>query len=261
MTTDERRQRILHIIQMRKSVSTDELIRQFSVSGMTIRRDLAFMTQRGLITRTYGRVYLAGEHQAESTFDARVIENLPGKQAIASIALTPLRNCNTVFLDGSTTCNELAKLIPPDHSITVYTNSVASLLLLRTMPQVRIFMICGYLASDQNTLDGQTSLSVAKEIFVDAAFVSCSGFSRSGIVNSGISGSELKSIMLANAQQRFLLADHTKYNSRGLFDLSDWRSIDTLITDIPLAPDMADFLRIAGVKVLTGKEGFCPADR
>ena len=158
-----------------------------------------------------------------------------------------------MFLDGSTTCSELAKLISPYSRITVYTNSIASFMILRHLPNIRIFFIGGFLAPDRNTVDGTESLSVARDIFVDAAFISCSGFSREEIVNSGSSGSHLKSIMLKNAHRRYLLADHTKQDIKGLYHLSSWQDIDTLITDKALPPDFSAFLQTAGVQVLSAE--------
>jgi len=251
MTSSQRREKILNCLHRQKSVSVNVLIEMFGVSGMTIRRDLNYLVEHGLVTRAYGKVSLAEAYSYESTFDTRGVKNLYEKQQIAARALSLLKECDTVFIDGSTTCSELARLIPQNSSITVYTNSIASFMILRHLPSIRLFFIGGFLAPDRNTVDGTESLSIARDIFVDAAFISCSGFSREEIVNSGSSGSHLKSIMLKNAHRRYLLADHTKQDIKGLYHLSTWQDIDTLITDRPLSKDFAAFLQSAGVSILT----------
>ena len=253
MNNSQRREKILNCLRTQKSIPVNTLIQMFGVSGMTIRRDLDYMVQHGLVTRSYGQVSLATNYLSESTFDTRQIKNLPEKQSIAACALPFFKECDSVFLDGSTTCNELVKLIPPTCHTTVYTNSIASFLILRQLPHLRIFFIGGFLAADRNTVDGTESLSLARDIYVDATFISCSGFSREGIVNSGSSGSHLKSIMLKNAHHRYLLADHTKQDIQGLYHLSNWPDIDTLITDRPLDSDFSVFLENAGVSVLVSE--------
>ena len=76
MTSSQRHEKILSYLQSQKSVSVNALIEMFGVSGMTIRRDLNYLVQHGLVTRAYGKVFLADTYSYESTFDTREIKNL-----------------------------------------------------------------------------------------------------------------------------------------------------------------------------------------
>ena len=114
----------------------------------------------------------------------------------------------------------------------MFTDSFEALLLLRNrLDTVSVFLIGGELSKDSNTLDGYIAVETAQKLFVDLCFISCGGFTTEGFTNPGITGSQVKKIMLKNAKTRYLLADSTKYNRRGLYMLGGWSAIDTLITD------------------------------
>lgn len=65
-TTSERRQRILQILMERGNVQVSDLSPSFNVSTVTIRNDLSFFEDQGLVTRTYGGAYLKGPATQES---------------------------------------------------------------------------------------------------------------------------------------------------------------------------------------------------
>ena len=249
MTSESRRQKLYNLIKARGEIPVSELIERLNVSGMTIRRDLDQLEKERLIRRSYGKAKLTWSDSVELPFEQRAVANLPEKQAIARLASAYVDNIDSIFVDGSTTSNELVKLLSEKKGLTVFTNSLESLLLLRGIASVNAFLIGGFLASDGNSMDGDIAISTARNIFVDAAFISCSGYSLSGLVNNGISGSHLKSIMLENSGKRFLLADHTKYNSRGLFLLGKWDKVDVFLTDTQPQDKLLDALEAERVEV------------
>ena len=54
MIAEERRKIILERIQDNKSVSVQELSKEFGITGVTIRRDLDLLDQQGLVKRSHG---------------------------------------------------------------------------------------------------------------------------------------------------------------------------------------------------------------
>ena len=71
MTTSQRRMRIFDIIQDNKSVEVNNLAKMFSVSTMTIRRDLAIFEKQGLITTNYGGAYLNQGTSMDASFSLK----------------------------------------------------------------------------------------------------------------------------------------------------------------------------------------------
>lgn len=63
----ERQNRIRELIQMKKSMKISDLSKEFSVSKMTIHRDLKPLISDGLIVKTFGGITLANDHLSFST--------------------------------------------------------------------------------------------------------------------------------------------------------------------------------------------------
>lgn len=150
---------------------------------------------------------------------------------IAAIAARHMKNVSSIYIDGSSTAYEFIRALPPDRHLTVFTNSAIALQYLTGFPSINVFVMGGLLARDNNTLDSEITANIARNIFVDAAVISCSGFSARGFFNDGITGSQIKKIMLENSQHNYLLADYSKFNSQGLFLINTWDAVDTLICD------------------------------
>jgi DeoR family fructose operon transcriptional repressor len=54
MLAFERRLAVAELLKSNPVLTVDELVRRFGVSAQTMRRDFAYLAQRGLLTRTHG---------------------------------------------------------------------------------------------------------------------------------------------------------------------------------------------------------------
>lgn len=249
MKAEERRQQIYNILKQKGEISISMLSDQLNVSSMTIRRDLDQLESSNLISRTYGKAHIINKSKQELSFDYRSMENQYLKQKIAQTALNLIKNATSIYVDGSSTAAELLKILPPNYSYTVFTNSFQALKILRENPFIRIFVIGGFLGQDHNTFDDDSSLAFARQIFVDVTITSCSCFSKNGVFNDSLTGTQLKRIMVKNSTHNYLLADHTKANTQGLFLLNTWDSVHTLVTDQQLDSELMNVLHSANVEV------------
>ena len=109
---NKRQEGIVDYIKKCGICSYDTLAEHFHVSTMTIRRDVMKLSKRNLIIKTLGgiqNVDLPG-YLLESELSERLPINAEEKRAIAAKAvelITP--KVKTIYIDGSTTCLELAK--------------------------------------------------------------------------------------------------------------------------------------------------------
>ena len=84
------------------------LAREFGVSGMTVRRDLANLEARSEVRRTHGGAVLAERMILEFDYRERREANRAAKRAIAAAARRLVRPGQTLILDNGTTTLELA---------------------------------------------------------------------------------------------------------------------------------------------------------
>ncbi len=250
MNIEERRMRIYNLIKVKGEVIVAELADSFAVSTMTIRRDLDSLENSGLIRREYGKALLVDDTVNETNFHSRSQNNHYAKIQIAAAAVRHMKNVSSIYIDGSSTAYEFIRALPPDRRLTVFTNSAIALQYLSGFSGINVFVMGGLLARDNNTLDSEVTANIAKNIFVDATVISCSGFSAQGFFNDGITGSQIKKIMLENSQHNYLLADCSKFNSQGVFRINTWDAIDTLICDRPFDETTRQRIADCGVEVV-----------
>ena len=65
MLAQQRQQAILELVQRRGGVRVADLVREFGVSDMTIRRDLEVLSERGLVTKVHGGATTVGTASTE----------------------------------------------------------------------------------------------------------------------------------------------------------------------------------------------------
>ncbi len=251
MNQELRQVQLYNLIKDQREVSISSLVAHFGVSQVTIRRALKKLEEAGLVNHVYGKVHVVDTSRIESSFHERIKINHLGKQRMAAVAnkLIASNNIKSIYLDGSSSALEVAKALPRDSHVTIFTNSFSILEIMKEKPQIRLFFLGGFMDWDDLSTFDITTEDQCKQIFLDATFTSCGGFSKNGTFNNGYAGAQIRRIMMKNSMQNYLLADHTKYNTQGVFMLTAWDSIDVLITDEQLPDAFLEHMRSQNVNV------------
>src|SRR5262245_8302929 len=121
---EERRQRILRVAESQQRVTVEGLAKLFAVSPVTIRTDLAWLEQNGLITRTHGGAVPTVPQRVDLAFAAREQVQQNEKERIGAAAARLIQNGESVALDASTTALCLARNLRGSKEITVITNGI-----------------------------------------------------------------------------------------------------------------------------------------
>lgn len=252
---NSRQDKILEYLKTKKSARVTELADYFNVTSMTIRRDLTDLEKNGLLKRFHGSATLISNNTGETNFLTRSVKNQKQKKLISQKAVSLIPDGSSLYIDGSTTCSELVKLLPSNMQLTVFTDSVAALVELSgRRDQISIFLIGGELSADNNTLDGYIATNIIQKIYVDICFISCAGFTEEGITNAGLIGTSVKKTILKNSKRRVLLADSSKYDKRYLYMLSRWQDIDVLISDYGLDKASREKLEHQNINIIVAEE-------
>ncbi len=254
MTPSERRQFLQDRLEQAGASTYEELAAALGVSTMTIRRDLEGLVAQGRVIRTVGGVQRAHapSYLYETDLHARLGVQRDAKRAIARAALELIQGQPTVFLDGSTTCLELARLLARERrGLTIVTNSVLACLELGQGGDHTVAGSGGHYDPPSLCYVGPQAEDWARTLFVDLAFVSTKGFIPArGTFESSLPNFRVKQLIARQCVELVLLADHTKFGQRALSKVLDTSQLHRVVTDRP--PRRADqaALEKAGCKLL-----------
>ena len=245
---ETRKRNIYNLLQRQGAVTVSEFAALLNVSDMTVRRDLRTMAAEGLLRTVHGGAVALAQPADEKPFVSRQVERLERKQAIARQAATLLQGGESLYMDGSTTCAELARLLHGQRHLVV-TDSLSVLSELHGSAGIELVLMGGSLEKDGNTFDGLLAVESARKVNVEICLFSARSFNLDVISNPGIIGSQVKRIMIASARRCILLADSSKYGQTGVIRLCGWEDIDMMITDSLIAAEAREAIAAKGTEV------------
>ncbi len=226
MGNNTREQIILQKIQDSGFISVNDLAKMLYTSPSSIRRDLAKLEHKKLITRTYGGAMPIGNSNALTPFDSRKTMNAEQKRKAAQNASFLLHDSMTVMLDGSSTAMQMLKFIKPYKSIKVLTSNVSTFLDGVSMG-LDIHLLGGTPTADIATLAGDIAENSVRSFFPDILFFSSKCINHNGDISDPIEReSSLRKVMLEHAKIRVFLYDSGKLGTTSFYRLCNVRDID-----------------------------------
>lgn len=244
MYTEERQQAVADRVARDGRVEVSRLVEDFAVTSETVRRDLVALERRGVLRRTHGgaiSVHRLGFEPSSLTRSAVMVQE---KNRIARAALAEIPDEGAVLIDAGTTTEKLAGLLPGDRNLLVVAGSIPVLNALITKPNITVMVLGGRLRTPSlSTVDAWTLHALA-DVRVDVAFIGTNGITADyGMTTSDQADASVKRAMVACAHRVVLLADHTKVGTEYFHRFGDLSSVDVLISDSGLDPDLAEDLR------------------
>lgn len=251
MILNERQRKIFEILKKDKSVSNKELMKKLFVSESTLRRDLTVLEKHGVIYRTHGNASLIESSSLESSIHIREKTMVKEKHSIALRCTDYLSKNEAYFFDSSSTAGYVLPYLDNLQNITVITNSLNNALILTQKTSVRVYIPCGIIYRNTNSVLGIDAINYIKNFNCNAFIFSCGGISiNEGITEASLEQSLVKNEMLNHSKLHILLVDHTKFGRINMCKTCDFDKIDYLITDkVPSSEYLQEFEK-AGVKVV-----------
>jgi DeoR/GlpR family transcriptional regulator of sugar metabolism len=248
----ERLERIRNLLTTSGRLSAAQLARQMGVAAMTIRRDLAALETAGLLTRTHGGCVLHSPFVAELSFPVKQRHRQEHKTAIANAAARLLRRGESVYLDSGTTALQVARALPPNLGLRVFTNNLRIAMELFGRDGVEVFVYGGALARRNPDLVSETALAQVKEYRLDVAIV---GGDALDATRGEFYAADTASAALSRAAQRqanrvIVVMDSSKIGKRGLAVVGRLGPDVALITDDETSQAERTALRKTGARIV-----------
>ncbi len=253
MFAEERRKRILELLQERKKVRVNELAKLFNVSAVTIRKDLEQLEAAGALVRTHGGAVIPDHTRSEWGFFKKLSQQKQQKIRIARKAVEFIEEEDTIILDSSSTTYYIAEEIRKLGRIhlTVVTNNIFVAERLVGIQGVEIIVLGGHMRENSLSLVGPWALRHLEEIKVDKAFLGTMGFSpEKGFMTPSLVEADVKRTMIEAAGEVFIVTDSSKFKRGAFAVFAQAEDVDHLITDSGISRSVEKYLEEKGVDVI-----------
>ncbi len=231
ITSEKRRNEVLAAITVDDGIKVSDLARRFNVSMETIRKDMKYWEEVGVLKKTHGGAVLKSDVTALRHIDERIVENIDAKNAIAAKAVEFIPEQGTVFVDAGSTTVCVAKHLNLMTGLTILTNSILAASKLSDANN-RIMVLGGILRGDILGTHGSWAAMALRSILIDVALLDSSGVKGfDGPVVNDLNDVEFKRAVMERSKTKIVLADSSKLHISGTMSYCDWEDVSALITN------------------------------
>lgn len=248
---EERRRKILQMVEKDGQVTITDLARRFKLSAVTVRADLDALSENGSIMRSHGGAVRRNESQ-DYPLRLKATLHRSEKIRIGQAAGQLVRPNETIILDSGTTTAEIARHLKEKklRPLTVITNALNISLDLADAPGISVIVVGGLLRPVSYSLVGPQAEAMLRDLHADRLFLGVDGFDLdAGPSTPDVLEAQLNSCMVRVAKEITVVADSTKLGRQSVSRIGPMERINRLITDRRAPADFIEALRKRGVLV------------
>ena len=251
MLAEQRRLKILELLQEDGSARVSNLSKTFDVSEPTIRQDLEKLEGEGYIVRQHGGAFLKDVPQQVQNLALHHQENMEQKSRIGKKAAEFINDWDAIILDSGSTTTEVAKNLANKQNLTIITNALNIALLLGSQPSFEIMVTGGEFKAPTLSLTGEKAAHFFRQFHVNKLFLATKGISlETGLTYPSVSDLPVKKAMIESATEVYLVADSTKIGMPSFASLGGLNMIHYFITDNAIQDEKRQIFEDKGIKVI-----------
>lgn len=213
MLASVRQEKLVEIVNKKKSISAKELMHELQVSEVTIRRDITQLAKLGLITKVHGgAMSKQGIQEIDSDVSIRETMYKKEKELIAKYAASTIKDFDVIYLDAG---SSIAAMIPYINAsdIVVVTNSIEHAKRL-TKRKITCYLLGGSIKLSTDAMVGADALRMIDNYNFSKGFFGTNGVSlNNGCTTPDRNEAEVKHRAMTKCNEAFVLFDDTKYET------------------------------------------------
>ena len=250
--TPERQKQILSLLTRQGRLRVAEIMKQFSISEATTRRDLESLASQGKAQRVHGGVIAVEQAPPELPILEREGEQPDEKIRIGRAVANLIADNEAIFLGSGTTVLEVARNLRVRKNLTVITNSLPVLNMLVGIKEITVISLGGMLRESELSFIGHIAEQALAEIRVDKVIMGTRGVSlEHGLTNDYLQETLTDRAILKIGREVVIVADQTKVNRVSTVLLAPLKSIHTFVTDSRVDRKFVQALKRKGIQVVT----------
>ena len=137
--------------------------------------------------------------------------NIKQKQIIAEKAIKKIKNFDVIFLDAGTTTIEIAKKLPEDKNLVVFTNNIDIISSIASK-NVKTYLIGGKINFNTLAIIGSLAIETINKLKFDIAFIGCNAYDDTFLYTTNFEEAVFKKKLIDVSKTFYFLADSSKEN-------------------------------------------------
>lgn len=231
----ERHRRIEELLHERHTVRVSTLSELLGVSEVTVRRDLEFLEQRGVLERMHGGAVGTHRMKMEPAYTDALASHREEKSVIGACAAALVEPGDTIFLNGGTTTLEVFRhLATPRTKVITNHAAIAYEADDKSSLGVEVVVLGGQFRSSSHSMVGPMTREAIGTVYANKSFLGVEGISlRYGLTTPSAAEAEVARLMVERtAGDVIVVADHSKLGTVADFVIGDLEHISCLVIDV-----------------------------
>lgn len=230
MLKQERKGKILEIVEQKDFVSIPELAKYLSVSDMTIRRDLTELAENKLLVKLYGGAQKLEKIDQELSTNEKIHANVPAKQYIGKIMNSLIQDNSTIYIGAGTTMLYALPEIKKE-DLFVVTNSLLAFNYLIYNTNYRVLLTGGEFSRTTEEFYGENAEKSFDNLNIDIAFAATNGIYENNVTTANSVEGAIQRVAFSHARYKCVVADSSKFNRSDVYTFYNLTEVHSIITD------------------------------
>jgi DeoR family fructose operon transcriptional repressor len=247
MLARERRKLIIQSAEANGAVQVADLASELNVTTMTIRRDLQYLEEKGILERCHGGAVI----NQETNFNLNRTAHADAKIRLAEKAVDFINDNMTVYLDsGTTTCQIADQIMKRELNIQIITVNLEAALLL-CQSDCDVVLIGGSLQKENKGTVGYWATEMISRYHMDIGFFGAVAVD-SGYYNMAPSSERafLKSKALKVCEKSYLVTDSSKFGRTAAVRSNSLADYSGVITDRIFSSEEKKQIRMQRINII-----------
>jgi DeoR family glycerol-3-phosphate regulon repressor len=242
MPQNPRQKQIIALLKQKGFATIDQMVQQFGVTPQTLRRDLNYLAEKGLIIRHHGGAESISSTQ-NTSYQSRKILNLQAKEKIAQAIAETIPNGASLFINIGTTTETIAKALMNHNDLKIVTNNIHVATILSSKEDFTVIVAAGEVRHRDGGIIGEATCDFISQFQMDYGIIGISGISLDGsLLDFDFREVKVAQAIISNARKVILAADHSKFGRTAMVKQASLSQIDHLFTDKLPPAELAEII-------------------
>lgn len=231
MFPEERRKKIVNLLNENGMMKLPELTKILQISMETLRRDVQQLVKEEKVKKIYGGIQKVENNQGESLIEHRMQLNLEAKKKIAAMCRNLINEGECIYLDSGSTTLQIAECLKGFENLTIITNSIPIISMLASTKN-DIICIGGKLRHSEQSITTFDFLFNFEQLNIQKAFICSSGITvEKGISDYNLEEANTRRSILSLAEEVIVTSDASKFGRDVTVQVCPLDAVDKIVTD------------------------------